>query len=77
VAAGFNLQSKLRSSAPRKPETRPPRRHPSPPLPEHDDDDDARADSMTDYKASKEDFVSGTTGSSIAHINIISTVALV
>ena len=32
---------------------------------------------MSDYKASKEAFVSGTTGSSITHINIISAVALV
>lgn len=30
-----------------------------------------------DYKASKEAFVSGTTGSSVMHINVISSVALV
>lgn len=32
---------------------------------------------MGDYKASKEAFVSGMTGSSITHINIVSAVALV
>ena len=32
---------------------------------------------MADYKASKEAFVSGMTGSSITHINIVSAVALV
>jgi phosphatidylinositol glycan class W len=32
---------------------------------------------MSSYKLSKEAFVSGTTGSSILHINLISAVALV
>ena len=32
---------------------------------------------MEDYKASKEAFVSGMTGSSIGHVNMVSLVALV
>jgi phosphatidylinositol glycan class W len=32
---------------------------------------------MDDYKSSKEAFVSGMTGSSVSHINMISMVALV
>lgn len=32
---------------------------------------------MTDYKASKEAFVSGTTGSSIAHVNMVLVLELV
>ena len=32
---------------------------------------------MTDYKASKEAFVSGTTGSSIGHVNMILVLELV
>lgn len=48
-------------------------RHHPPPLP----DDNDLGPSMSDYKASKEAFVSGATGSSVTHINIISAVALV
>lgn len=50
---------------------------PSPPLPDDDADDSNPGSTMSDYKASKEAFVSGMTGSSVTHINIISTVALV
>ena len=34
-------------------------------------------DEVMDYKASKEAFVSGTTGSSVGHVNMVSLAALV
>lgn len=49
----------------------------TPPPPDNDDPSPRRRRTMSDYKASKEAFVSGMTGSSITHINIISAVALV